>query len=290
MGLNPGTQLGTYEVAAALGAGGMGEVYRARDTRLGRDVALKILPARLTSDAVRVHRFQQEARAASALNHPHIVALFDTGSADGTHFIVMELVEGRPLTEWVKRARPELARILDVITQVGDALDAAHRAGILHRDIKPANLLVTAQGYAKVVDFGLAKLTEAATEDATQSLATEAGAVMGTAAFMSPEQALGRPVDARTDVFSLGAVLYEAVPANARSRAQAAWTHCTPSCTRRRGRWATLCRARPQSFAGCWTRRWPKTPTSATSPCASLPRTCGVCAGGWTRAKQPPES
>lgn len=193
----------------------MGEVFRARDTKLNRAVALKLLPADVARDAERIQRFQREARAASALNHPHIVAIYDTGEAEGAPYIAMELVEGEPLGAWVRRNKPELRKILEVITQVADALAAAHDAGIVHRDIKPANVLVTAQGYAKVLDFGLAKLTEApATSDETRSVEkpiSKTGVVMGTVAYMSPEQALGRPVDARTDIFSLGAVLYEAV-------------------------------------------------------------------------------
>ncbi len=204
-----------YELGEKLGEGGMGEVFRARDTRLGRDVALKLLPADVARDAERIQRFQREARAASALNHPHIVAIYDTGEAEGAPFIAMELVDGEALGAWVQREKPELRKILEVVTQVADALTTAHDAGIVHRDIKPANVLVTAQGYAKVLDFGLAKLTEARmpTEE-TQSIEkpiSKMGAVMGTVAYMSPEQAMGRPVDARTDIFSLGAALYEAV-------------------------------------------------------------------------------
>jgi Tol biopolymer transport system component/predicted Ser/Thr protein kinase len=204
-----------YELGEKLGEGGMGEVFSARDTRLGRQVALKLLPADVAGDAERIQRFQREARAASALNHPHIVSIYDTGQAEGVPFIAMELVEGAPLGAWVQREKPELRKILEVVTQVADALTAAHDAGIVHRDIKPANVLVTGQGYAKVLDFGLAKLTEARlpTEE-TRSIEkpiSKTGVVMGTVAYMSPEQALGRPVDARADIFSLGAVLYEGV-------------------------------------------------------------------------------
>ncbi len=211
-----GQTIAHYRVTAKLGAGGMGEVYRATDTKLGREVALKLLPGDLLRDPQALERFQREARAVSALNHPHIVAVFDTGMEDSQHFIVMELVEGVPLSEWIKKEQPELRRVLEVVTQVADALTVAHEAGIIHRDIKPANLLVTPQGYAKVLDFGLAKLTEKrpSQEGATASIErpiSKAGAVMGTAAYMSPEQALGREVDGRTDVFSLGGVLYESV-------------------------------------------------------------------------------
>lgn len=204
-----------YEIQERIGQGGMGEVYRARDTRLGRDVAIKILPPEFDQNPERVQRFEQEARTASALNHPHIVSIFDTGHADGRRFIAMELVEGESLTTWVAQEKPGLRRILEVFTQVADALTAAHEAGVVHRDIKPANLLVARQGYAKVVDFGLAKLTQAE-EDSAQTKGIDkpisrAGVVVGTPAYMSPEQAGGRRIDARTDIFSLGAVLYEAL-------------------------------------------------------------------------------
>jgi Tol biopolymer transport system component/predicted Ser/Thr protein kinase len=207
----PPTRLLQYELLEKIGQGGMGEVYRARDTRLNRTVALKLLPAG-AGDAESVLRFQQEARAASALNHPHIVAIFDTGRADSTHFIAMEMLDGLPLGSWLERERPELRRVLEVLTQVADALAAAHEAGIVHRDIKPANVLVTPQGYAKVLDFGLAKLAEAApaTGETADLRLSRSGVILGTPAYMSPEQAQARPVDARTDVFSLGAVLYEA--------------------------------------------------------------------------------
>jgi serine/threonine protein kinase len=215
MSLPAGTRLGAYEILAPLGAGGMGEVYRARDTHLDRQIALKLLPAGRATDPERVRRFQQEARAASSLNHPHIVSIYDTGEAEGFHFIAMELVEGVSPAAWVEREKPELRRILEVLTQVADALAAAHQAGIVHRDIKPANILVTPQGYAKVLDFGLAKLVETrvATEE-TQTAGrplSQSGVILGTVAYMSPEQAVGRPVDGRTDVFSLGAVLYEMI-------------------------------------------------------------------------------
>jgi Tol biopolymer transport system component len=214
MAISPGTRLGNYEVIAPLGAGGMGEVYRATDLRLNRPVAVKILPADFAADADRVRRFEAEARAASALNHPHIVSIFETGRTDSVSFIAMELVEGLPLDQWVQRQRPGLERVLQVVAQTADALSAAHQAGIVHRDLKPANLIVTAQGYVKVVDFGLAKITTGSAHDGeTQTVVgghTTLGAVIGTAAYMSPEQALGRSVDSRTDIFSLGTILFEA--------------------------------------------------------------------------------
>ena len=208
-----GTTIAHYRLLERLGKGGMGEVYRARDTKLSRDVALKILPPDFASDRERVSRFQREARAASALNHPHIVSIHDSGEADSICYIAMELVDGVPLTEWVRSERPDLRRLLTVFRQIADALAVAHEAGIVHRDLKPGNLLVTRQGYVKVVDFGAAKIMERpADADVTLSgtVETETGALIGTLAYMSPEQARGQSIDCRSDLFSLGAVLYEA--------------------------------------------------------------------------------
>ena len=199
MSLAPGTRLGPYEILAPLGAGGMGEVYRARDARLGRDVALKLLP-----DPSHRDRFEQEARAVAALNHPNIMAVFDVGE----NYFVSELVEGDSL-----RALPAmpLRKVLDLAAQIADGLAAAHAAGIVHRDLKPDNIMVTRDGRAKILDFGLAKVeTPVADPDATRSIAkTDPGMVMGTAGYMSPEQVRGRPADARSDIFSFGLVLYE---------------------------------------------------------------------------------
>jgi serine/threonine-protein kinase len=207
MALAPGTQLGPYEITAQIGVGGMGEVYRARDTRLERDVAIKVLPDTLAADPDRVRRFEQEARAIAALNHPHICQIYDVGRLkldtmleSGPSYLVLEYVEGTPLRG--PQADGEATRLA---LQVAGALEAAHRRGILHRDLKPANILVTTDGTAKVLDFGLAK-TLVSDADVTR---TVEGAVVGTAAYMSPEQAQGKPVDARSDIFSLGAVLYE---------------------------------------------------------------------------------
>ncbi len=218
MPLANGARLGPYEVLAPLGSGGMGEVYRARDTRLGREVAVKVLPAERMADEHRRARFVQEARAASALNHPHIVTVHDIASAEGTDFIVMELVPGKTLDALIPRHGMRLGEVLRIAIPLADALAAAHGAGIVHRDLKPANVMVTPEGVVKVLDFGLAKLTQAeegAREDATtldaRAKLSDPGTVAGTPAYMSPEQASGGKVDARSDVFAFGAVLYEMV-------------------------------------------------------------------------------
>jgi len=199
-----------YRLEAELGRGGMGVVYRAVDTRLGRAVAIKMLPAGATADPDRNRRFVQEARAASALNHPHIVTIYDIDEEQGETFIAMELVEGMPLDRLLAQGPLPVVRALEYGAQIAGALGAAHAGGIIHRDIKPANIIITSDGRAKVLDFGLAKLIELAPAAATKTaLATRAGVVLGTASYMSPEQAEGRPVDARSDVFSCGAVIYE---------------------------------------------------------------------------------
>ena len=213
MPLSVGQQLGRYEILALLGAGGMGEVYRARDASLGRDLAIKILPPELTRDPTRVERFVQEARAASALNHPHLTSIYEIGS-EPVHYIAMELVQGRNLGDVLGTGRLDLKRTIDCLLQVCDALGAAHQAGVVHRDIKPANVMITDDGYAKVLDFGVAKLKSdaaSAADEATRAALTGAGAMVGTSGYMSPEQARGQATDHRTDIFSLGCVLYECV-------------------------------------------------------------------------------
>jgi serine/threonine protein kinase len=215
LSLTPGSRIGPYEIIAQIGAGGMGEVYRARDTRLNRSVAIKVIPQDQVADRDREQRFPQEARAASALNHPHIVTLHDIVHETGIDFLVMEYVAGRSLDQLMSAKGLPLVEALGYGQQIASALAAAHAAGIVHRDIKPANIIVTPEGQAKVLDFGLAKLVQRdrvdpGAETRTQAaLLTEPGMIMGTAAYMSPEQASGREIDHRTDIFSLGVVLYE---------------------------------------------------------------------------------
>jgi serine/threonine protein kinase len=215
MPLAPGSKLGPYEIGAPLGAGGMGEVYRAKDTRLERTVAIKILPAQFSSDPVRKQRFEREAKTISSLNHPHICTLHDVGSQDGVDYLVMECVEGETLAKRLEKGALPLEQVLKYGAQIADALDKAHCHGMVHRDLKPGNIMLTASG-AKLLDFGLAKLSapmaSVATMTATavkQSPATEQGTIVGTFQYMSPEQIEGKEVDGRSDIFSLGAVLYE---------------------------------------------------------------------------------
>jgi serine/threonine protein kinase/Tol biopolymer transport system component len=215
MPLQTGSRLGPYEILAPLGAGGMGEVYRARDTRLQREVAIKVLPAALASDPERLRRFEREARSASSLNHPNIVTIYDIGSSDSISYIAMELVTGRPLRSVLLEEPLPVRRLLQIGVQVAEGLAKAHAAGIVHRDLKPENVMVTEEGLVKILDFGLAKLTQqdssggGRTQAPTVSGATEAGVVLGTVSYMSPEQATGGSVDYRSDQFSFGSILYE---------------------------------------------------------------------------------
>jgi TolB-like protein/Tfp pilus assembly protein PilF/tRNA A-37 threonylcarbamoyl transferase component Bud32 len=207
-----GQTLAHYRVIAAIGAGGMGEVYRATDTKLGRDVALKVLPPDVARDPERLARFQREARAIAALNHPHIVTIFSVEETGGVHFLTMELVEGQSLDRLISASGLSVEQIVQIASALADALAAAHEKGIVHRDLKPANVMVTNDGRVKVLDFGLAKdVRTDNSSDATLTSAgrTQAGIVMGTPAYMSPEQVAGRPLDHRTDIFSLGIILYE---------------------------------------------------------------------------------
>ena len=214
MALTPGTRLGPYEITAKIGEGGMGEVYRATDTKLKREVAVKVLPAALAADPERLARFQREAEVLASLNHPNIAAIHGLEEFEGTKALVMELVEGPTLAEVIEEQPVPIDRILQVAQELSDALCAAHKEGIVHRDLKPANVIVSESGRVKILDFGLAKVRPAAAPDDPEAetyLATEAGAVLGTPAYMSPEQVSGLDVDHRTDIFSLGVLLYEMV-------------------------------------------------------------------------------
>jgi Tol biopolymer transport system component len=215
MTITPGSRLGPYEILSPLGAGGMGEVWRARDPRLGREVAIKVLPEELSSDRERLKRFEREARSASALNHPNIVTIHEIGDEDGRFFLVMEHIEGQTLRELILEGPLPPRRLLSIACQIADGLGRAHESGIVHRDLKPENVMVTKDGLVKILDFGLAKLapqeTQAAslTETPTVSAGTAAGVVLGTVGYMSPEQASGKALDYRSDQFSFGAILYE---------------------------------------------------------------------------------
>jgi len=210
--LAPGTELGQYRIESAIGAGGMGVVFRAYDTKLHRPVAIKFLSDELADAAAR-RRFQREAQMASSLNHPHILTVYDIGEFEGRQYLATEFVDGGTLKNWAQQHPRSWEDVADLLTGVADGLATAHQAGILHRDIKPDNILVTASGYAKLADFGLAKLADAAQPaDITQTLRedqTRQGMIVGTIAYMSPEQAAGKMLDARSDMFSFGVVLYE---------------------------------------------------------------------------------
>jgi len=213
MAIAAGTRFGDYEIQGLIGAGGMGEVYRARDLRLRRDVAIKVLPSFVASDPERLRRFEQEATAAAALNHPNILAVYQMGTYEGAPYLVSELLEGEPLREQIRRGRIAIRKVIDYGVQIARGLAAAHEKGIVHRDLKPENLFVTKDGRVKILDFGLAKLVQpqAGSDHAAPTIAsaTEMGMVMGTAGYMAPEQVRGEAVDHRTDLFAFGAVLYE---------------------------------------------------------------------------------
>src|SRR5437870_5576503 len=215
--LPPGTRLGSYEILAPLGAGGMGEVYRAKDLRLGREIALKVLPAEMSSSPERLARFEREARAVAGLNHPNIVTLFSVEDDGDVRFLTMELVEGQSLDHVLAPGGLPIARVIELGIGLADALAAAHEKGVVHRDLKPADVVLTKDGRVKVLDFGLAKL---AAPDSNPELAQAAtitsplsgeGQALGTVPYMAPEQVRGESVDARTDLFALGVVLYELV-------------------------------------------------------------------------------
>ena len=213
MTLSTGARLGPYEVLSPLGAGGMGEVYRARDPRLGREVAIKVLPSSFSQDPDRLRRFEQEARSASALNHPNILTIHDIGVQDGSPYVVSELLEGETLRARLAGGAFSPRKALGHALQIAHGLAAAHEKGIVHRDLKPENIFVTRDGRVKILDFGLAKLTESPDAMTPQTdlptVGTEPGVVLGTLSYMSPEQVRGRPADPRSDIFSFGVILYE---------------------------------------------------------------------------------
>src|SRR5437899_2016197 len=213
MPLAPGTRLGPYEIVAPLGAGGMGEVYRARDTRLERSVALKILPTTFTGDANRLQRFEHEARILSALNHPNLLAIHDVGAQNGTHYLVSEFLEGQTLREKISGGPLPQRRVTEYALEIAKGLAAAHLKGIVHRDLKPDNIFLTADGRVKILDFGLARFKppESNGEETITQTVTPEGTVMGTVGYISPEQVRGAAVGPGSDLFSLGCVLYEMI-------------------------------------------------------------------------------
>src|SRR5258705_1276625 len=213
MPISPATRLGRYEIRSLLGAGGMGEVYLARDPKINRDVAIKVIPAAFSADSERLRRFEQEAQAAGALNHPNILSIYDVDTHDGSPYVVSELLEGETLREQLNGAALPVRKAIDYALQMAHGLAAAHEKGIVHRDLKPENVFVTRDGRAKILDFGLAKLRsgkeDGITEARTEQRGTSPGTVVGTAGYMSPEQVRGEQVDHRSDIFSFGAILYE---------------------------------------------------------------------------------
>ncbi|HEV2305271.1 MAG TPA: serine/threonine-protein kinase, partial [Candidatus Acidoferrales bacterium] len=214
--MNIGTKLGAYEITGAIGAGGMGEVYRARDTKLVRDVALKVLPEALAQDVERMARLRREAQVLASLNHPNIAAIYGFEDSGSTHALMMELVEGPTLAERIKGSAVPFDEALPLAKQICEALEYAHERGIIHRDLKPSNIKLTAEGNAKVLDFGLAKalegdatITDISNSPTLSAVATRAGLLLGTAAYMSPEQARGKNADRRSDIWAFGVVLFE---------------------------------------------------------------------------------
>ncbi len=255
MTLAPGFRLGHYEILAPLGAGGMGEVYRARDTSLDREVAVKVLPERVAASPDALARFEREAKAVAALSHPNILAIHELGRQEGTAYAVTELLEGETLRQRLASGALPQRKAVEQAIQVASGLAAAHAKGIVHRDLKPENLFVTRDGRVKILDFGLATWEPAVDEKATSSPTigrlTDPGTILGTVGYMSPEQVRGAPVDARGDIFALGAVLYEMLSGR---RASSAWCGAasrrarTSGCSRR-ATWRS--RSRRSRAAGC---------------------------------------
>ena len=216
MSLSPGSKLAHYEILEPIGKGGMGEVYRAKDSKLGRDVAIKVLPDEFSRDKERLARFKREAKVLASLNHPNIAAIYGLEESERTHYLVLELVEGETLAERISRGPIPADESREIAIKIAEALEAAHEQGIVHRDLKPANIKQTEDGKIKVLDFGLAKVFQEETSDADSSMSptltrdgTRVGVILGTASYMSPEQAKGKKVDKRADIWSFGVVLYE---------------------------------------------------------------------------------
>ena len=216
--IDPGMKIGQYEIVELIGSGGMGEVHRARDTTLKREVAIKVLPAYVAQDPERLRRFEQEAQAAAALDHPNIVAIHEFGTFDGIPYLVSELLEGGTLQQMLKHGPLPTRKAIDYAIQIAHGLAAAHDKGIVHRDLKPANLFVTKDGCVKILDFGLAKFEHPTLKvdgkESTKNEGTAPGVVMGTAGYMAPEQVRGEPADHRADIFAFGAILYEMLAGN----------------------------------------------------------------------------
>jgi TolB-like protein/tetratricopeptide (TPR) repeat protein len=281
--LVPSARLGPYELVALLGAGGMGEVYRARDTRLGRDVAIKVLPAQFASEPDRLRRFEQEARAIAALSHPNILALYDVGTHEGSPFIVSELLEGETLRERLKSGGLTVRKAVETSVQIAQGLAAAHEKGIVHRDLKPANVFVTKDGHVKILDFGIAKLTRPDPGPQGTTLtpepSTETGALMGTVGYMSPEQVRGLPADHRTDIFSFGCVLYEMLSGRSPFRKDTAAETMTAILHEDPPALAGIGREIPQALEGIVTRCLEKRPDDRFSSAHDLALALGAHSG-----------
>ncbi len=303
-----GNSLTHYRITAKLGAGGMGEVYRATDTKLGREVAIKVLPASISRDATSLARFEREAKALAALNHPHIAAIHGFDADQGTHFLVLELVEGQTLSERLRRGRLPVDEALRVARQIAEAVEAAHAKGIIHRDLKPGNIKLTPEGRVKVLDFGLAKMeagmrglaTPASDPDAPTLLAetTQPGAVMGTPAYMSPEQARGLEVDKRTDVWAFGCCLFECLAGSKPFRG-ATVTDLMSEVLKSEPEWAALPAEVPREVATLLRRCLEKDPRRRLSSLGDIAllledstqsRQPGVITPTATDTKRPPAS